>query len=64
MSKQGEVLVAILNDPIDFKIARDQHWYRIPVDSAKKWLKDKWPPEWIAFYLTKAFKKQRNIVRK
>ena len=55
MSKQGEVLVAILNDPKDYAIAREDHWYRIPVSSVQKWLKDRWPPEWLAFYHTKVF---------
>ncbi len=49
------VLVAIMNNLEDFAIARDQHWYRIPVDSARKWLKDRWPPRWLAFYQTKVF---------
>jgi len=45
MAARGEVLVAIINDPLDFGIARDQHWYRIPVSSADKWLRHRWPPE-------------------
>ena len=53
--KRGEVLVAIMNNQADFKIACDHHWYRIPVDKADKWLREKWPPEWLAFYQTKAF---------
>jgi hypothetical protein len=55
MSNSGEVLVAILNNKRDFEIAREQHWYRIPVASVKKFLKQRWPPEWIAFYQTKIF---------
>ena len=39
----------------DLIIARDQHWYRIPVSSAQKWLRRRWPPQWIAFYQTKIF---------
>jgi very-short-patch-repair endonuclease len=50
-----EVLVAILNHPRDFTIARDSHWYRIPVLSAQKWLRNRWPPQWLAFYHTKIF---------
>jgi hypothetical protein len=34
---------------------REQHWYRIPVSSAKKWLGGNWPPQWLAFYQTKFF---------
>ena len=55
MAARGEVLVAILNNLLDFAVARDQHWYRIPVGSAHKWLKDRWPPQWLAFYQTKVF---------
>jgi very-short-patch-repair endonuclease len=55
MSKRGEVLVAIINNLNDFADLRDRHWYRIPVISADKWLKDRFPPEWIAFYQTKKF---------
>jgi very-short-patch-repair endonuclease len=50
-----EVLVAIMNQPLDFMIARDEHWYRIPVVSARKWLMPRWPPDWLAFYQTKVF---------
>jgi len=55
MPPRGEVLVAILNNLLDFAIARDQHWYRIPVSSVHKWLKDRWPPQLLAFYQTKVF---------
>ncbi|MBI3732442.1 MAG: DUF559 domain-containing protein [Chloroflexi bacterium] len=52
---RGEVLVAIMNNRLDFQKARDEHWYRIPVPSAERWLKGRWPPEWLAFYHTKIF---------
>ncbi|MCI5119612.1 MAG: hypothetical protein D3908_00130 [Candidatus Electrothrix sp. AUS4] len=55
MSDQGEVLIALLNDKRDFSIVCDRHWYRIPISSANKWLKNRWPPQWIAFYQTKIF---------
>jgi very-short-patch-repair endonuclease len=55
MPANDRVLVAILNDLKDFVIARDQRWYRIPIKSAEKWLKNRWPPHWLAFYQTKAF---------
>ncbi len=54
-SVRGEVLVAILNHPDDLVIARDQHWYRIPVQSVEKWLQRRWPPQRLAFYQTKVF---------
>jgi len=53
--QRGEVLVTIMNNPVDFAIARDQHWYRIPISSVTKWLKKSWPPGWLAFYQTKIF---------
>jgi len=52
---RGEVLVAIVNNLEDMRIAREADWYRIPVGSAQKWLKDRWPPRWLAFYQTKIF---------
>ena len=55
MSERSEVLVAIVNNERDFAIIRDWNWYRIPVSSARKWLKDRWPPQWLAFYQTKVF---------
>ncbi len=51
----NEVLVAILNNHLDFAILREKHWYRIPVDSVEKYLKSCWPPKWLAFYQTKTF---------
>src|SRR5437763_1313125 len=55
MDASQRVLVAIMNNRADFKIARDRHWYRIPVDKAHKWVGDAWPPSWLAFYQTKVF---------
>jgi|GEM_PF-2788520 len=39
MTVRGEVLVAILNNRLDFNLAYEQHWYRIPVSSKEKLLK-------------------------
>lgn len=55
MSTRGEVLVAIVNNQHDFDIAREQCWYRVPIDSAHKFLKNRWPPQWLALYQTKGF---------
>lgn len=55
MSNEDRLLVAVPNDALDFRIARDEHWYRIPVDKARKWCSPSWPPEWLAFYHTKVF---------
>ncbi|MBI4675301.1 MAG: DUF559 domain-containing protein [Chloroflexi bacterium] len=53
--ERGEVLVAIVQRPLDLSYAREQHWYRIPVESVEKRLKRRWPPKWLALYQTKAF---------
>lgn len=63
MSERGEVLVAIINDKRDFAAVRQKHWYRIPVFSADKWLKNRWPPQWLALYQTKAFGQERYSIR-
>ena len=62
MANRGEVLVAIMNKPLDFAILREKLWYRIPVRSVEKWLEDKWPPQWIAFYQTKGFKQDAYAI--
>ena len=46
------VLVAIMNNPRDFAIARDQHWYRIPVKKAPTRGVD---APILAFFQTRAF---------
>ncbi len=48
------VLVAIMNDRRDFTIAREKHWYRVPVRSAPHNLREL-RVEQLAFYFTKAF---------
>lgn len=55
MAPQDQVLVAILREKRDLEIAREQHWYRIPVESVEKLLKKRWAPKWIAFYQPKVF---------
>ena len=62
MPRRGEALVAILRTHQDFAIAREQGWYRIPVDSAERILRHRWPPEWLAFYQTKTFGGQAYAV--
>ena len=63
MSSRGEVLVAIINQHRDFLLASQQHWYRIPIDSQAKWLKKRWPPQWLAFYQTKIFGKEAYAIQ-
>jgi very-short-patch-repair endonuclease len=57
-----ELLVGIINNVSDFKIIRDKHWYRIPVDIAGKRLKKRWPPKWIAFYHSGAIKNHPFLI--
>ncbi len=44
-----------MRDPRDWDILLKKGWYRIPVSSVNKWLKNRWPPRWIAFYHTRVF---------
>jgi len=50
-----KVLVAIINNRRDFKIAREEHWYRIPVKTAPKRCKT----DYLAFYQTKVFEREK-----
>lgn len=63
MPRCGDVLVAILNSQTDLTIAREQHWYRIPVEQVKKLQhRDRWHPQWLAFYQTKVFGDEAHAV--
>jgi very-short-patch-repair endonuclease len=62
-SRRGEVLIAIINNHRDFLIAHEQGWYRIPVANQQKWLKQGWPPNWLACYQTKAFGREAYSIR-
>jgi len=57
-----EFLVGIINRISDFEIIRDQHWYRVPVDKADRFLNKRWPPKWIAFYHSGALKNNPFLV--
>jgi very-short-patch-repair endonuclease len=57
-----DILISIINSQEDFRILCEQSWYRIPVSSVEKWLKHRWPPQWIAFYQTKVFKEKAYSV--
>jgi very-short-patch-repair endonuclease len=63
MSSPGEVLVAIIKTWADMDIARDHHWYRIPVKQVEKLKRrQQWPPKWLAFYQPKVFKEEAYAV--
>lgn len=63
LSTAEPVLVAVMNNRLDFAIAREQRWYRIPLSSMQKWLKGHWPPRWLAFYQTKVFGDEAYSIR-
>lgn len=63
MKLRDEVLVAIIPQLLDMTIAREQHWYRIPVHSADKLLKKRWPPKWVAFYQPQIFGSEAFAVK-
>lgn len=58
-SNRGEALVAIVNNPADWRIVQSHLWYRIPVESTPK----RFPPDWLAFYHTKIFKDAAHSIR-
>ena len=58
-SERQRVLVAVMNNRRDFEIARQQHWYRIPVATAPSQV----AAEYLAFYFTKAFGPEKWSVR-
>ncbi len=51
MHPDDRVLVAVMNRPQDFEIARDQRWYRLPDEKAGRGAFF----EYVAFYFTAAF---------
>ncbi len=51
-----------MRDRLDFQVLREKHWYRIPVETAERYLHQRWPPEWLAFYMTKIFGSQAYSV--
>lgn len=51
MYPEDRVLVGVMPDPADLTIAREQHWYRVPIKHAPTGIH----AEYIAFYFTKKF---------
>jgi very-short-patch-repair endonuclease len=62
MQPEDQVLVTIMRDRLDFECAKQKGWYRIPVASVHRYLQHRWPPQWLAFYHTKAFAAERYAV--
>ncbi|KRT66815.1 MAG: hypothetical protein XU11_C0004G0067 [Candidatus Dadabacteria bacterium CSP1-2] len=52
--EKKDVLIALINNKEDFRIAHEERWYRIPVQSAPLIVRDK-KLKYIAFYQTKIF---------
>ena len=57
-TEHESVLIAIINNKKDFAIAKEQHWYRIPLKSAPKRVKT----DYLAFYQTKVFGEEKWAV--
>jgi hypothetical protein len=54
MKQKKDVLIALINNKKDFSIAHEEHWYRIPVQSAPRIVVEK-RLRYLAFYQTKVF---------
>jgi len=62
VAQRGEVLVAVLPNLQDFEILRTKLWYRIPAEQKERLIRNRWPPKWLAFYQTNAFKGDAHTV--
>ena len=51
-----------MNNQRDLEIARTQHWYRIPVKSADRFIRDIEQMQYLAFYQTKIFERDAFAV--
>jgi hypothetical protein len=51
-----------MNNPLDMRIAREAHWYRVPEGQVRGRPKDRWPPQWLAFYQTRIFGDKAHAV--
>ena len=58
----NNVLVAIIPSVADFEIAKSQNWYRIPVKTAPRIIKDN-SVKLIAFYHTRVFELEKYSIR-
>ncbi|OGU13653.1 MAG: hypothetical protein A2X61_02015 [Ignavibacteria bacterium GWB2_35_12] len=61
-NKNIDTLIALLRDVNDYNIALEQHWYRIPVNSAPSIVHER-RIKYIAFYQTKKFGADAFVVR-
>lgn len=58
MYPEDRVLVALINRPKDFEIARDRGWYRVPEKKAPRGVFF----EYVAFYFTAVFGEEKYTV--
>ncbi|MBK8026368.1 MAG: hypothetical protein IPK19_34510 [Chloroflexi bacterium] len=61
MYPEDVVLVGVINHPRDLAYARDEHWYRIPVDRIKRDLSTE-PIDYLAFFLSRRFGDQNGTI--
>ncbi|WP_375559919.1 DUF559 domain-containing protein [Bernardetia sp. OM2101] len=60
---ENNVLVALMNNKKDFLIAQEKGWYRIPVKSAPKNIRDTTIVKYLAFYQTKVFGAEKYTIK-
>ncbi|MCX7046628.1 MAG: DUF559 domain-containing protein [Candidatus Sumerlaeota bacterium] len=63
IENRREVLVAFLKTPDALKRAKSEQWYHAPVTAIKKWVKDRWPPRFVAFYQGKTHLHEAYSIR-
>lgn len=56
MFPEDRVLVGVINRVRDLRYARDEHWYRIPVEQMPQGVN----AEYLAFYLSRAFREKNG----
>lgn len=59
---RNDVLIALMNRTEDFRIAREQGWYRIPVKNTPSIIKEGYA-KYIAFYHTRTFIKEQFTIQ-
>ena len=63
MNPSPEVLVALLKTPDALKRAKSDGWYHAPVSAVAKWVKNRWPPQVLAFYQGKVHLHEAYSIR-
>lgn len=63
LKNRREVLVALLTTSEALKRARIDHWYHVPTVAVMKWIKNRWPPQHLAFYQGKVHLHEAYSIR-